>query len=121
MLLSPRSRAVTIATTAPTRTYRNVGEAPAVISRIYPHATAAEVLRKVNVIREQFAHEEPLRELSTGDQLRLLYTDRPNLRALIVACGLMGIEQFACANAYFCYGPTLFALAGFPTILLPSR
>ncbi|KAK9337844.1 hypothetical protein V1521DRAFT_483541 [Lipomyces starkeyi] len=40
-----------------------------VISRIYPHTTAEDVLRKVNSIREQFAHEEALRELSTRDSI----------------------------------------------------
>ncbi|KAK9495384.1 hypothetical protein V1508DRAFT_401993 [Lipomyces doorenjongii] len=97
-----------------------IDEARAVTSRIYPHATEEDVLRKVNSIREQFAHEEALRELSIRDQLRLLYSDRPNLRALIVACGLMGIQQFAGANAFFYYGPTLFALAGFNNAIAVS-
>ncbi|KAK9427117.1 general substrate transporter [Lipomyces doorenjongii] len=97
-----------------------IDEARAVTSRIYPHATEEDVLRKVNSIREQFAHEEALRELSIRDQLRLLYSDKPNLRALIVACGLMGIQQFAGANAFFYYGPTLFALAGFNNAIAVS-
>ncbi|KAJ8098180.1 general substrate transporter [Lipomyces tetrasporus] len=94
--------------------YQNkLDQARAVTADIYPNATAEQVQNKVAAIHAQFAAEAELRKLTTWDQFRLLFTDSANFRALIVACGLMAIQQLSGSNSVFYYGPTLFGLVGF--------
>ncbi|KAK9321835.1 general substrate transporter [Lipomyces orientalis] len=90
-----------------------VSEAITVTAKIYVHATPEEVERKVAHIRRQFEQEAAILELSLRDQLSMLYSDKANVAALVVACGLMGIQQFAGSNTLQYYAPTLFALCGF--------
>ncbi|KAK9459238.1 general substrate transporter [Lipomyces oligophaga] len=97
-----------------------IEEAKAITAKIYVNATLEEVTNKVELIREQFQRESSLHNLTLKEQFRLLYHDRANLIALIVACGLMGIQQFAGTNALFYYAPTLFAVAGFDNSLAVS-
>ncbi|KAK9351593.1 general substrate transporter [Lipomyces doorenjongii] len=94
--------------------YRNkLDQARIVTARIYPNATAEEVRNKVAAIHAQFVAESELRRLTVWDQFQLLFTDGANFRALIVACGLMAIQQLSGSNSVFYYGPTLFGLVGF--------
>ncbi|KAK7206019.1 hypothetical protein BZA70DRAFT_266363 [Myxozyma melibiosi] len=97
-----------------------IAEAERVTAKIYIHASAEDVTRKVANIHHQFKVEERLSELSFRDQLRLLYKDPANLAALVVACGLMGIQQFAGSNTLIYYAPTLFALCGFKNSIAVS-
>ncbi|KAK9234582.1 general substrate transporter [Lipomyces kononenkoae] len=90
-----------------------ITEATNVTAKIYIHATPEEVGQKVADIRRQFESEAVLLESSFRDQLTKLYTDKANLSALVVACGLMGIQQFAGSNTLQYYAPTLFSLVGF--------
>ncbi|KAK7207657.1 general substrate transporter [Myxozyma melibiosi] len=88
-------------------------EAFVVTSKIYPHATAEEVHTKIGSIKSQFQRDAHLLNLSTAKQFELLFTDRANLRALIVACGLMAISQFSGSNGVFYYAPEIFGVVGF--------
>ncbi|KAK9233745.1 general substrate transporter [Lipomyces kononenkoae] len=95
--------------------YRNrLDQAMAVTAKIYPSATAEQVRSKVATIHTQFEDGSELRKLTTWDQLRMLFTNGPNLRALTVACGLMAIQQLSGSNSIFYYGPVLLGLVGFP-------
>ncbi|CCH42839.1 Myo-inositol transporter 1 [Wickerhamomyces ciferrii] len=89
-------------------------EATAVIRKIYPNATEAQVKDKVSLISSSFHFEsESVGQYTVWQRLKLLYTNKFNLKALIVACGLMGIQQFAGSNTITFYAPTLFSLVGF--------
>ncbi|KAK9483532.1 general substrate transporter [Lipomyces starkeyi] len=90
-----------------------VSEAVMVTAKIYTKATPEEIEAKVAKIRRQFELEAALLELSFRDQLKILYTNKANTAALVVACGLMGIQQFAGSNTLQYYAPTLFSLIGF--------
>ncbi|KAK9321566.1 general substrate transporter [Lipomyces orientalis] len=94
--------------------YQNkLDQARAVTAKIYPNATADQVQNKVAAIHAQFVTEAELRKLTTWEQFRLLFTDSANFRALVVACGLMAIQQLSGSNSVFYYGPTLFGLVGY--------
>ncbi|KAK9234084.1 general substrate transporter [Lipomyces kononenkoae] len=90
-----------------------IPEATAVTAKIYVHATPEEVHLKVVKIRHRFELEATLLQDNLRDQLSALYNDKANRNALIVACGLMGIQQFAGSNTLMYYAPTLFSLVGF--------
>lgn len=91
-----------------------VEEATTVIRKIYSNATELQVANKVKLIDSTFHFErKSVGEYTTCQRLKMLYTKSINLRALIVACGLMGIQQFAGSNTMTFYAPTLFSLVGF--------
>lgn len=91
-----------------------IEEATLVIRRIYPNATDLQVNNKVKLIDSSFHFErESVGEYTVWQRLKMLYTNTINLKALIVACGLMGIQQFAGSNTMTFYAPTLFSLVGF--------
>lgn len=91
-----------------------VEEATAIIRRIYPNATELQVTNKVKLIDSTFHFERKnVGEYTIWQRLKMLYTKTNNLKALIVACGLMGIQQFAGSNTMTFYAPTLFSLVGF--------
>lgn len=89
-------------------------EAAAVIRKIYPNATELQVDNKVKLIDSSFHFErKSVGEYSLWQRVKMLYSNSTNLKALIVACGVMGIQQFAGSNTMTFYAPTLFSLAGF--------
>lgn len=91
-----------------------IEEATAVIRKIYPNATELQVNNKVKLIDSTFHFErQSIGEYTIWQRLKMLYTNPLNLKALIVACGLMGIQQFAGSNTMTFYAPTLFSLVGF--------
>ncbi|KAK9321571.1 general substrate transporter [Lipomyces orientalis] len=91
-----------------------------VISKIYPKATQQEVSDKVQLIRLQLFEDLGHKQMSTKQSFKLLYFDRGNLRALIVGCGIVAINQFAGTNAFLYYAPILFSLVGFDDPLTVS-
>ncbi|KAK7206404.1 general substrate transporter [Myxozyma melibiosi] len=97
-----------------------IDEAIRVTAKIYIHATPEEVESKVRKIRHKFEMEERYRELTFRQQLSLLYKDPANFKALIIACGIMGIQQFAGSNTLIYYSPTLFGLVGFKNAIAVS-
>ncbi|KAK9469381.1 general substrate transporter [Lipomyces arxii] len=88
-------------------------EACAVTQKIYPFASPEEVKHKVDSIHHQFESDHELNGLSTSEQFKLLFSDTANFRALLVACGLMAIQQLCGSNSVLYYGPTLFSFIGF--------
>lgn len=96
-------------------------EAAAVIRKIYPNATDLQVNNKVKLINSSFHFErQSVGEYTVWQRLKMLYTNSTNLKALIVACGLMGIQQFAGSNTMTFYAPTLFSLVGFKEAIAVS-
>ncbi|KAK9327362.1 general substrate transporter [Lipomyces starkeyi] len=91
-----------------------------VIGKIYPKASRKEVTDKVKLIQLQLHEDLGLQQLSLQQSFKLLYRDRANLRALVVACGIVGINQFAGTNAFLYYAPKLFAMVGFNDALTVS-
>lgn len=95
--------------------YHNRPEkAAAVIRRIFPNGTEAQVADKVTHIT---MHVEEAKNTTRGRSqwwvLKQLYVVPANFRALLSACGLMAISQLGGFNALMYYSPTLFALVGF--------
>ncbi|CAN6613307.1 myo-inositol transporter 1 [Trichomonascus vanleenenianus] len=89
-------------------------EAERIIRKVYVNATDEQVIQKMQLVEQSFREEHAVNsELSLFKRLKMLYTDKANLRALIVACGLMGIQQFAGSNALMYYSPTIFGMVGF--------
>lgn len=69
-------------------------ETKIVIARIFPNATESQVEQKIELMRYGTLLDRSMNaELTLKKRLKLLYFDRANLRALIVACGLMGISS----------------------------
>ncbi|KAK7206020.1 general substrate transporter [Myxozyma melibiosi] len=97
-----------------------IEEANRVTAKIYIHATAEEIATKSELIRQQFELEAELLDMTLRQQLHTLYHDSANVAALLVACGLMGIQQFAGSNTLIYYAPTLFALCGFKNAIAVS-
>ncbi|KAJ5334125.1 general substrate transporter [Penicillium brevicompactum] len=89
-------------------------EAARVLAKIFPNATENQVQEKVQHLTIHI--EEALAMTDRGGiwrQLKTLYTVSSNFRALIVACGLMGMQQFTGYNTLMYYSSTLFGLVGF--------
>lgn len=89
-------------------------ECAQVLRRIYPNATEEQVQDKVTLIQRGVSQAVALNEDMTFAQtFKTLYTVPANLRALVVACGLMAIQQLCGFNTLMYYSATLFAIVGF--------
>ncbi|CAG8134946.1 unnamed protein product [Penicillium salamii] len=89
-------------------------EAARVLSKIFPNATENQVQEKVQHLTIHI--EEALAMTDQGGiwrQIKMLYTVPSNFRALLVACGLMAMQQFTGYNTLMYYSSTLFGLVGF--------
>ncbi len=88
--------------------------AESVLLKIYKGATVEQVRAKVALIS---AACEEAKELNLTEtrwaKIKQLHTKPANLRALVVACGLMVISQMSGFNTLMYYSSTLFALVGF--------
>jgi len=91
-----------------------LAEGEKVLQKIYKKATPEQVRAKVALIS---AACEEAKELNEGEsrwsKIKQLHNKPSNLRALIVACGLMVISQMSGFNTLMYYSATLFALVGF--------
>lgn len=89
-------------------------EAKAVLRRIFPNATDEMVEMKTQNI---LYHVEEAKSYTSGMSqwwvLKQLYVVPANLRALVAACGLMGISQLGGFNSLMYYSSLLFSLVGF--------
>ncbi|KAL7268426.1 hypothetical protein RUND412_008952 [Rhizina undulata] len=82
-----------------------------VLRKIYPAATQTQLSNKIQHLTYHIhvsTSKTPL-----WHSLKMLYTTPSNLRALIVTCGLMAIQQLCGFNSLMYYSATLFALVGF--------
>ncbi|KAJ5092550.1 general substrate transporter [Penicillium alfredii] len=93
-------------------------EASRVIAKIFPNGTDLQVQQKVQHMK---IHVEEARGLAGEGglwrQLKQLYTVPSNLRALVAACGLMGMQQFTGYNTLMYYSSTLFGIVGFSNLV----
>jgi len=89
-------------------------QAEKVLLKIYKGATEEQVRAKVALISAACEEAKELNESeSRWSKIKQLHTNPANLRALIVACGLMVISQMSGFNVLMYYSSTLFALVGF--------
>lgn len=91
-----------------------VEDCASVLRRIYPNATELQVQDKITLLQRDVHKAKTLNStMSTTVALKQLHGIPSNLRALIVACGLMAIQQFCGFNALMYYSSTLFKSIGF--------
>lgn len=90
------------------------GEAKKVFARVFYSATEEQINNKIRLIKSSIEQDLTVTEGKTRWQLiKELHTVPRNLRALVVACGLMVISQMSGFNTLMYYSSTLFALVGF--------
>jgi SP family myo-inositol transporter-like MFS transporter 13 len=91
-----------------------IKECASVLRRIYPEASELQVQDKLMLLQRDVHKARTMNaNMSTTVSLKQLHCIPSNLRALIVACGLMAIQQFCGFNALMYYSSTLFASIGF--------
>ncbi|KAI9733862.1 MAG: myo-inositol transporter [Cirrosporium novae-zelandiae] len=89
-------------------------ECAAILRKIYPNATERQVENKVLLIQTGVNEIKALhQEMTPYKSLKQLYGVPANFRALVVACGLMAIQQLCGFNTLMYYSSTLFAIVGF--------
>ncbi len=89
-------------------------EAKKVLLKIYKGATDEQVRAKLALISAACEEAKELNESeSRWSKIKQLHTKPSNLRALIIACGLMVISQMSGFNVLMYYSSTLFAMVGF--------
>lgn len=89
-------------------------EATKVVAKIFPNGSDLQVQQKVQ--RMAIDVEEALVFSGEGGfwrQMKQMYTVPANFRALVAACGLMGMQQFTGYNTLMYYSSTLFGIVGF--------
>ncbi|CAG8570120.1 28863_t:CDS:10 [Racocetra persica] len=83
-------------------------EAKKVLAKIYPGAPREFLNDEIDVIYETIAQD------ATGSYKQLFFY--PNLRPLIIACGLQLFQQFSGFDTAMYYGATIMKMAGFTDI-----
>ncbi|BGP00427.1 Myo-inositol transporter 2 [Rhodotorula toruloides] len=88
-----------------------------ILRKIYPYATEEQLHLKADVISKSV--KENMGHRATFVQTwKRLHLNGPNFRALVVACGLQGIQQLCGFNTLMYYAPTLFQSVGFDNSLV---
>ncbi|CAN6606550.1 myo-inositol transporter 1 [Trichomonascus vanleenenianus] len=90
-------------------------QAEEALAKLYPDIKFSDIQALVS---EQSDRAE--QESHGHNRLRWLFTVKSNLRALIVACGLMAAQQLCGINVFMYYSPTIFKTIGFEDPLLVS-
>ncbi|GAA6002131.1 uncharacterized protein JCM10292_000770 [Rhodotorula paludigena] len=88
-----------------------------ILRKIYPFATDEQVHLKAEVISKS-VKENMGHRASFVQTWKRLHFNGPNFRALVVACGLQGIQQLCGFNTLMYYAPTLFESVGFDNSLV---
>jgi MFS transporter, SP family, solute carrier family 2 (myo-inositol transporter), member 13 len=76
-------------------------EARTVITKTFPNATEKQVEAKMLLIANTLAGAP--QRTSSSEQMAIMFRDKGNLRALMVACGLMAIQQLCGFNTLMCF------------------
>ncbi|CAJ0648706.1 8044_t:CDS:10 [Entrophospora sp. SA101] len=84
------------------------GEAMDVLHKIYSKAPQNFLDEEIEIIQKTIEQD------STGSYQQLL--DHPNLRPLIIACGLQSLQQLSGFDTAMYYGGTMLKMAGFAII-----
>ncbi|CAB4460297.1 unnamed protein product [Rhizophagus irregularis] len=83
-------------------------EAKSVLKKIYPDSSHDFIDKEINIIYETIAVDE------AGSYKQLFHY--PNLKPLIIACGLQTIQQVSGFDTAMYYGGTIMKMAGFVNI-----
>ncbi|KAH0610636.1 uncharacterized protein H6S33_012163 [Morchella sextelata] len=90
------------------------GQAKTILSQIYKGASDRDLDEKVAYIKEFTEDRRPgTASQKAWSDFKSLYTVPSNLRALIIACGLQGIQQFSGFNSLMYFSATIFKSVGF--------
>ncbi|KAH8152618.1 uncharacterized protein LAJ45_03459 [Morchella importuna] len=90
------------------------GRAKTILSQIYKGASDRDLDEKVAYIKEFTEDRRPgTASQKAWSDFKSLYTVPSNLRALIIACGLQGIQQFSGFNSLMYFSATIFKSVGF--------
>ncbi|KAL0640605.1 myo-inositol transporter itr1 [Maublancomyces gigas] len=85
-----------------------------ILSQIYKGASERDIEEKVTYIKDFTEDRRPGTKLEKlRSDFKSLYTVPSNLRALIIACGLQGIQQFSGFNSLMYFSATIFKSVGF--------
>ncbi|GAA6049605.1 hypothetical protein JCM3770_005031 [Rhodotorula araucariae] len=85
-----------------------------ILRKIYPFASEEQLHLKADVIGKSVKDNQ----LTFVQTWKRLHLNGPNFRALVVACGLQGIQQLCGFNTLMYYAPTLFENVGFDNSLV---
>lgn len=99
-----------------------VNEATKVLQKIYPVATQStisEYIEELQNLSKQCRDNESIFK-KIKDASIDLFTKNSNKRALIIACGLQGIQQFVGFNALMYFSSSIFQMVGFENSTLIS-
>ncbi|CAM1508747.1 Fc.00g055950.m01.CDS01 [Cosmosporella sp. VM-42] len=89
-------------------------EADAVLTRIFPTATAEQRQNQIQAIQQDIHQaSELMSDKSLWWSYKQLHVVPANFRAMITACTVMGISQLCGFNTLMYYSGTLFSLVGF--------
>ncbi|GAA6061240.1 hypothetical protein JCM10212_002699 [Sporobolomyces blumeae] len=88
-----------------------------ILRKVYPFATEEQVHLKADVIRDSVQANLGHRGGFIETWKRLHFVGA-NLRGLVIACGLQGIQQLCGFNTLMYYAPTLFEGVGFDNSLV---
>lgn len=89
-------------------------EAAGVLKRTYKNADDELILMKVEELRSLNQEIDGKNALAkTWNAVRAVHSVPSNLRALIIACGLQGIQQFTGWNSLMYFSGTIFETIGF--------
>lgn len=96
--------------------HNRVEETLVTLRKIYPYATEDQLELKCRVIGHQVKHTKATAGFVAT--WKRLHFDPANLRGLVIACGLQGIQQLCGFNTLLYYAPTLFKSVGFENSLV---
>ncbi|CAN3376417.1 hypothetical protein DIURU_001461 [Diutina rugosa] len=92
----------------------NLDKAKQVMRKIYKNPTEAFVEAQVNEMvasNSKVPGDNPWQQ--AWNSVRIVHTNPANFRALILACGLQGIQQFTGFNSLMYFSTTIFEALGF--------
>ncbi|BFZ62789.1 myo-inositol transporter itr1 [Saitoella coloradoensis] len=98
-------------------------EAAAVLQRIYPSAGSAEIQAKIENIHagvKEAGQRHGTYWQNLVNTLKKLYLIPANFRALVIACGLQGIQQLCGWNSLMYFSATIFQTVGFANPIATS-
>ncbi|GAA5856387.1 hypothetical protein JCM3766R1_005906, partial [Sporobolomyces carnicolor] len=88
-----------------------------ILRKVYPYATEDQLHLKADVIRDSVQRNLGHQGSIVATWKRLHFVGA-NLRGLVIACGLQGIQQLCGFNTLMYYAPTLFESVGFDNSLV---
>ena len=96
--------------------HKRIDDAKRVFGLIYKNTTQAEIDAKIEDLAQYVSITSPPGQAwytRVFSNLKELHSVRSNFRALVITCGLMGIQQFTGFNSLMYYSASIFQSVGF--------